>query len=402
MLIATPNIAVDRTVRLPELRPGSVQRPSRAVVTAGGKGLNVSRVAAAFGRRARLVSFLPQTDAALTERLLAAEPVDFTGIPVPGEARVATILLEDSGRVTVLNEPGPSVPEGGWERYEKAVADELARGRHRTLVCSGSLPPGVPDDAYARLVEIGHRAGVRVVVDASRAALAAALPAGPDVVTPNLAEAESVLHGHAHESVSDTGDDVPGRAGRAVLELCRLGARSAAVTAGAAGAAYGRADGVSGDRTGRGTAGGDGSGRHGGADDRADGDTASGDRGDRTGGGTSGRTDGDPEGDRNSRANGDVRGRAGARAGCGVDGVVWVPTVPVRVANPIGAGDSFVAGLVEAFEAGRSGVEAVVFAVATATASVEQELAGGVDPARARELAARVAAVMAGAARTGA
>jgi 1-phosphofructokinase family hexose kinase len=337
LLIATPNIAVDRTVRLPELRPGSVQRPSRAVVTAGGKGLNVSRVAAAFGRRARLVSFLPQTDAALTERLLAAEPVDFTGIPVPGEARVATILLEDSGRVTVLNEPGPSVPEGGWERYEKAVADELARGRHRTLVCSGSLPPGVPDDAYARLVEIGHRAGVRVVVDASRAALAAVLPAGPDVVTPNLAEAESVLHGHAHESVSDTGDDVPGPAGRAVLELCRLGARSAAVTAGAAGAAYGRADGVSGDR-----------------------------------------------------------------AGCGVDGVVWVPTVPVRVANPIGAGDSFVAGLVEAFEAGRSGVEAVVFAVATATASVEQELAGGVDPARARELAARVAAVMAGAARTGA
>jgi 1-phosphofructokinase family hexose kinase len=357
LLIATPNIAVDRTVRLPELRPGSVQRPSRAVVTAGGKGLNVSRVAAAFGRRARLVSFLPQTDAALTERLLAAEPVDFTGIPVPGEARVATILLEDSGRVTVLNEPGPSVPEGGWERYEKAVADELARGRHRTLVCSGSLPPGVPDDAYARLVEIGHRAGVRVVVDASRAALAAVLPAGPDVVTPNLAEAESVLHGHAHESVADTGDDVPGRAGRAVLELCRLGARSAAVTAGAAGAAYGLADGDTGGRTGSGAAG---------------------------------------------AAYGRADGVSGDRAGCGVDGVVWVPTVPVRVANPIGAGDSFVAGLVEAFEAGRSGVEAVVFAVATATASVEQELAGGVDPARARELAARVAAVMAGAARTGA
>ncbi len=319
MLIASPNIAVDRTVRLPELRPGSVQRPSRAVVTAGGKGLNVSRVAAAVGRRATLVSFLPQTDAALVERLLAAEPVAFTGVPVPGEARVASIYLEDSGRVTVLNEPGPAVPDGGWERYERAVADELARGGHPTLVCSGSLPPGAPDDAYGRLVAIGRRAGVRVVVDASRAALAEALPAGPDVITPNLAEAENVLHGHADESVADTGDDVPGRARRAVLELCRRGARSAAVTAGAAGTACGDAD-----------------------------------------------------------------------------GVTWVPTVPVRVANPIGAGDSFVAGLVEAFEEGRTGVAAVVFAVATATASVEQELAGGVDPARARELAARVADVMAG------
>jgi hypothetical protein len=33
----------------------------------------------------------------------------------------------------------------------------------------------------------------------------------------------------------------------------------------------------------------------------------------------------------------------------------------------------------------------VIFAVATATASVEQELAGGVDPERARHLAERLA-----------
>jgi hexose kinase, 1-phosphofructokinase family len=320
LLIATPNIAVDRTVRLPELRPGSVLRPSRAVVTAGGKGINVGRVAAAFGRRATLVSFLPQTDVAVFERLIAAEPMAFVGVPVPGEVRVATIYLEDSGRVTVLNEPGPSIPEDGWDRYERAIADELAKGSYATLVCSGSLPPGVPDDAYGRLVKLGRDAGVRVVVDAARSALAAALAAGPDVVTPNLAEAESVLHGHEHEAVAETGDDVPDRARQAVAELCRRGARAAAVTAGAAGTAFGDAD-----------------------------------------------------------------------------DVAWVPTVPVRVVNPIGAGDSFVGGLVEAFEEGRSGVDAVVFAVATATASVEQELAGGVDPGRARELAGRLSGMRSGA-----
>jgi fructose-1-phosphate kinase PfkB-like protein len=61
------------------------------------------------------------------------------------------------------------------------------------------------------------------------------------------------------------------------------------------------------------------------------------------------------------------------------------------VVNPIGAGDSFVAGLVHALESGAEGVEAVVFASATATASVEQELAGGVDPDRVREIAAELA-----------
>jgi len=310
LLIATPNITVDRTVRLPELQPGSVLRPYRAVVTAGGKGLNVGRVAAAFGRRAALVSFQPEADADVLARLFAVEPVEFVGVPVTGDARVATIYLEDSGRVTVLNEPGPQIPAEAWRRYEQRVADELATGQHRTLVCSGSLPPGVPDNGYGRLVAIGHRAGVRVVVDAARAALAGTLGAGPDVVTPNLAEAEGVLWGHSDETVTESGPEVPLRACAAVTELCRRGAHSAAVTAGAAGTAFGDAQ-----------------------------------------------------------------------------DVVWVPTVTVQVVNPIGAGDSFVGGLVEALEAGRTGVDAVVFAVATATASVEQELAGGVDPERARQIA---------------
>jgi 1-phosphofructokinase family hexose kinase len=314
LLIATPNITVDRTIRLAELRPGSVLRPSRAVATAGGKGVNVGRVSAAFGRPATLVGFQPVDDAALVGTLFAVEPMTFVGVPVEGATRIATIYLEDSGRVTVLNEPGPEISAAAWQQYEQTIADQLATGRFQTLVCSGSLPPGVPDDGYGRLVAVGRRFGVRVLIDAARAALAASLAAGADIVTPNLAEAEGVLTGASHEAVDEAGPEVPLRACAAVRELCRRGARSAAVTAGAAGTAYGSAS-----------------------------------------------------------------------------GVVWIPTVPVEVVNPIGAGDAFVGGLVEALDAGLSGADAVTFAVATATASVEQELAGGVDPSRARELAARLA-----------
>jgi 1-phosphofructokinase family hexose kinase len=314
LLIATPNLTVDRTVRLTELRPGSVLRPSRAVVTAGGKGVNVGRVAAALGRRATLVGFVAEVDASVLTRLLALEPLELAAVPVPGEARVSTIYLEDSGRVTVLNEPGPTVSADDWWRYEQRIAAELASGRHETLICSGSLPPGVPDHGYGRLVDIGHEAGVRVVVDAARGALARALPAGPDFVTPNLAEADGVLSGHAREPVDETGPRTARHACAAVRALCERGARSAAVTAGAAGTAFG-----------------------------------------------------------------DVRD------------AYWLPTVPVRVVNPIGAGDSFVAGLVRALEVGRNPVDAVTFATATATASVEQELAGGVDPERAGQIAARLA-----------
>jgi fructose-1-phosphate kinase PfkB-like protein len=93
--------------------------------------------------------------------------------------------------------------------------------------------------------------------------------------------------------------------------------------------------------------------------------------------------------ERGARSAAVTAGAAGAAFGDARD-VHWIPSLPVQVVNPIGAGDSFVGGLVHAIEAGRTPIDAVVFAVATATASVEQELAGGVDPARAEAIAARL------------
>src|SRR5204862_306968 len=130
------------------------------------------------------------------------------------------VVLERSGRVTVLNEPGPELADGEWELYEGVVADAL-RGE-RVLACSGSLPPGAPGDAYARLVGLAHDVGAVAIVDVAGEQLAAAVAAGADVVTPNLAEAEGLLHGRADETV-EAGDAGAvraraGAAGRARVE----------------------------------------------------------------------------------------------------------------------------------------------------------------------------------------
>jgi 6-phosphofructokinase 2 len=56
------------------------------------------------------------------------------------------------------------------------------------LVASGSLPPGVPDDFYAKVARVGHDLGARVVIDTSGAALQAAAAAGVYLLKPNLRE----------------------------------------------------------------------------------------------------------------------------------------------------------------------------------------------------------------------
>jgi 1-phosphofructokinase family hexose kinase len=240
MLIAGPNLTIDRTSTIPELRPGDVLRLAGVIVTPGGKGLNVARAALALGVPARLVAFVPGHTGEASAALIAEEGVDLRAVAQAGEIRSTSVILEPSGRATVLNEPGPTLAPGDWEAYEAAIAADLSD--HGILVCSGSLPPGAPDDAYARLVTLARAAGRPAVVDASPVALRAALAARPDAVAPNLAEAEGLLHGRADEAVEASPDAQP-RALAAAAELVQAGARTAIVTAAAAGAAVAWADG---------------------------------------------------------------------------------------------------------------------------------------------------------------
>jgi 1-phosphofructokinase family hexose kinase len=319
LLVATPNLCVDRTQTIADLVPGAVMRALEVEVSAGGKGVNIARVVRAHGRRATLVGLVADNDRAHLLGLLKGEGADVVDVPIPGDVRMAMIMIErPGGRTTVLNEPGSTISTQSWQHYRDAV--EHALPGHTVLACSGSLPPGAPVDAYGQLVELAHRAGIPALVDSAPAALRGSLASRPDLVTPNLQEAEAAISGGSGSVLADADTDVRERASAAALTLCELGARAAAVTAGAAGVALADAD---------------------------------------------------------SRQ------------------VRWVPTVQVDVISAVGAGDSFLAGVLLAVDSGAPGTavdwaEAVLRGAATATASCEQLRAGGVDPSRVEQLLVQI------------
>jgi 1-phosphofructokinase len=241
VLVAGPNLTIDRTLAIDELRPGEVLRFDAAAVTPGGKGVNVARVARELGAPALLLGFVPGRTGAAAAGLLADEGISLRGVAVGGEIRSTAVILERSARVTVFNEPGPPLAPGDWERFEAEVADALEG--QRVLACSGSLPPAAPVDGYARLVALAQARGAVAVVDVGGPALDAALAGGADVVTPNLAEAEGLLHGRADETVeAGEVEVVRARALEAARALVARGARRAVVTAAEAGAAVASAD----------------------------------------------------------------------------------------------------------------------------------------------------------------
>ena len=85
-----------------------------------------------------------------------------------------SVLDRSTGRLTEFYEPGTADPAGRrGPAFEDASRAELGEGDVAAVVCSGSLPPGAPEDAYARIVRLAARA-----IDDRRHARRAARPGG--------------------------------------------------------------------------------------------------------------------------------------------------------------------------------------------------------------------------------
>lgn len=191
ILTVTLNAALDITYWVDELVVHGTNRTRGVHQRAGGKGVNVARVLHALGHDVVVTGLAgggtgDDIRADLREAGLREELVG-----VAGESR-RTVTIVDASDSTVLNEPGPLVTAGEWRRFTERFG-ELAAGA-AAVVLAGSLPRGVPDDAYALL---GGAATTPVLLDSAGPALLAGLAARPAVVKPNQDELAAVAPGRS-------------------------------------------------------------------------------------------------------------------------------------------------------------------------------------------------------------
>ncbi|MDQ1610763.1 MAG: tagatose 6-phosphate kinase [Pyrinomonadaceae bacterium] len=228
ILIVNLNLAVDHIVEVDDLRAGEVQRSRGARSAAGGKGVNVARVLKTLGERSLLLGFAGGHAGDLIESGLRAEQLASRCTRVRDESRTCLIINDRSRREqTVINAPGAAVAEAEWRDFEATYARELPGAK--LVVISGSLPPNLHADTYARLTTAARDAGRRVLLDCAAAPLRHALAARPFLVKINAAEAAEF------EATEFEITDFSGAA-RAARRLCETGAENAMVTSGAQGA----------------------------------------------------------------------------------------------------------------------------------------------------------------------
>lgn len=200
----TANPSFDRTIALSgPLERGGVVRADSVLEQAGGKGVNISRVAAAAGVPTVAV-FPARSDSSYTLELeqhgMLCRPVAPTG-PI----RVNITLTEPDGTTTKLNSAGATVDTELLVRLSDAV--EKAAVEATWVVLAGSLPPGAPSDWYADLAVALSRLPVAVAVDTSGDALAAIASdlerTRPALLKPNAEELATLTGDQPAELAND-------------------------------------------------------------------------------------------------------------------------------------------------------------------------------------------------------
>jgi 1-phosphofructokinase family hexose kinase len=220
IITVTLNTAIDKTLSVPNFRLGRRHRTVEQTTMPGGKGVNVARVLKTLGAPVIATGLTGgPTGTRIVDQLTQLSVLsDF--VRIREESRTNTAVIDPTtGEQTEINERGPKVSEQEAELFVDKLL-YLAKGASM-CVFAGSLPRDVEIDVYARLIRELKRLGVATVVDTDGDPLRRAVRAEPDVVSPNVLEAEELV---GHEFNDDEDRII------AVREMVGLGAREAIMT----------------------------------------------------------------------------------------------------------------------------------------------------------------------------
>ncbi len=204
ILTVTLNPVLDRVVEVPDFRVGKVNRVEKERIrVAGGKGINVSRVAKILGEPTLATGWLGGRTAGFIKERLKKEGIASDFVCIVGESRLnLTILDPVIPSQTHLVEKGPRIFPSEIKKLEEKVGDLVRKAR--VVVFSGSVPPGVSENIYNSLIRLVYREkeGIISILDTRGEPLKQGLQGRPFMLKPNKEEMESLI-GRSLESEAD-------------------------------------------------------------------------------------------------------------------------------------------------------------------------------------------------------
>ncbi|MFC6323224.1 tagatose-6-phosphate kinase [Companilactobacillus baiquanensis] len=188
ILTVTMNPSIDMSYPIDHLKIDDVNRVKDVSKTAGGKGLNVSRVINFMGTDILATGIIGGFFGKFIEKNLDQEQIQHSFTHIDQETRNSIALLHDNGNQTEILESGPTIAEEDNIRFLKDYKKLLEKTDLVTM--SGSLPRGLGSDYYSKMIDIAKENNVKVILDSSGETLRTSLLNNnkPFLIKPNQNE----------------------------------------------------------------------------------------------------------------------------------------------------------------------------------------------------------------------
>ena len=191
ILTVTLNPTLDKLYIVDDYQKGTVIRVNNAINSAGGKGLNVSRVLHLLGEDVIATGFLGGFTGEYINHLLSSLDIQKSFIKTDCETRSCVNIRDASGNMTEFLESGREISQKYidefLEKYKLLLKDT------NIVVISGSVPKGIPDILYSDLILYAKKENKKVILDTSNNLLKKNLNSAPTLIKPNIHELAQIL-----------------------------------------------------------------------------------------------------------------------------------------------------------------------------------------------------------------
>lgn len=192
ILTITLNPSVDISYKLEAFNPDTANRVSNVSKTAGGKGLNVSRVIQQLGENVAASGFLGGSLGQFIRKEISEQSIEDLFVNITGDTRNCIAVIHE-GQQTEILEAGPTINENEETEFLNNFSEDVQKIDY--VIISGSLPKGLTKDFYACLIKIGHQYDTPVLLDTKGELLHHTLESNskPFLIKPNKEELADLL-----------------------------------------------------------------------------------------------------------------------------------------------------------------------------------------------------------------
>lgn len=194
ILTVTMNPAIDKIYFVDDFKLNNVHRSKDCIASAGGKGINVARVAKLIGEDVAVTGFLGGGSGQFIRDKIKELGLIDRFVEIDDETRTCINIIDNKNNTTSeVLELGPTITPEQSEKFLNSFSKMISDVDIVTLC--GSLPKGLNKNFYGKLIDICKAQNKKVLLDTSGEAFMYGVKKLPYMVKPNEDEIRAIYTG---------------------------------------------------------------------------------------------------------------------------------------------------------------------------------------------------------------